>query len=76
MTDNNWVNRGGANETRDTTGRVCDRCGAEMEVIDSWSSKSPPLIGATIEQIEFRCPDCGNKTHLKRKESDEDWQLV
>lgn len=51
----------------------CDQCGAQMDQQDSWSSKSPPLIGTTVEYTEYTCPECGNGALFKRK-SDEDWQ--
>lgn len=52
----------------------CDQCGAEMDVIDSWSTKSPPLIGETVEHAEYSCPECGFEALLQRKGSDGDWQ--
>lgn len=41
--------RGNGNENLAPAGRACDECGAAMEEIDAWPSKSPPLIGTTIE---------------------------
>lgn len=58
-----------------TPARDCEQCGAEMEVIDSWSGKSPPLIGTTVEQAEYECPECGNRS-LYRRKGEEDWQAA
>lgn len=54
----------------------CDQCGAEMDVIEVWSTKSPPLVGKTIEHAEFKCPECGSEALLQRRESDGDWQAA
>lgn len=54
----------------------CDQCGATMDVVEVWSTKSPPLIGKTIEYAEYSCPECGAEALLHRKESVEDWQAA
>ncbi len=54
--------------------RACEQCGADMEVEDSWSRKSPPLIGTTVEHVEYRCTECGAKDLFKREGEEGDWQ--
>lgn len=54
--------------------KACDECGAEMDTIEVWSTKSPPLIGKTIEYAEYACPECGAEALLQRKESNGDWR--
>lgn len=52
----------------------CDRCGADMAEVETWSSKSPPLIGRRIHYAEHKCPECGNDVLFKRTSEDEDWE--
>lgn len=55
---------------------VCDECGAEMELDESWSSTTPPIpiIGKEVEYAEFACPECRSKSVFKRTESGDGWQ--
>ena len=57
-----------------TPSHRCRECGAEMDLVDAWSTKSPPLIGRTIEYAEYRCPECGHDALLERSPGDEDWR--
>lgn len=57
-----------------TPSHACQACGAEMDLVDAWSTKSPPLIGRTTENAEYRCPDCGHDALLERGPDDAESQ--
>lgn len=52
----------------------CGQCGATMDEKDSWSTKSPPLIGKTVEFAEYTCPECGHGQLFKRSDPAEPWE--
>jgi len=52
----------------------CDKCGADIELSDSWTRKSIPLVGSEIEAREFLCPDCGAGLRMERAEGDDEWE--
>lgn len=54
--------------------KTCDNCRAELMVVDSWDTKSPPLIGTRVEYAEYSCGECGAEYLLQRKGEDGDWQ--
>lgn len=60
----------------DTSEPVTCECGAEMELEKSWTRKSIPLIGSEMEFRDYACPECGEGTRLKRKESSGNWRRV
>lgn len=59
--------------TTERTAPVCE-CGEVMELSDSWTRSSIPLIGSDVDVREYTCPNCGMGTRLERKEGDEEWQ--
>ncbi|MFB6113325.1 MAG: hypothetical protein ABEJ58_04385 [Halodesulfurarchaeum sp.] len=51
----------------------CPECGGEMELRDSWSRKTMPLVGKTVETGEFICTDCGVGRRFDRDGPSDSW---
>lgn len=45
-----------------------------MNEKDSWNTKSPPLIGKTVEFAEYTCPECGINQLFKQSGPEEPWK--
>lgn len=52
----------------------CEHCGGELKQEQSWTRKSIPLIGSTMEYAEYTCTECGQGARFKRKEGSREWQ--
>lgn len=52
----------------------CDNCGSDMELEESWTRKTIPVIGSEVEVRRYLCPDCGMGTRLQREEGDDEWE--
>ncbi len=52
---------------------TCDQCGADMNLRDSGSRKSPPVVGKRLEWRRYACPECGIQTRYQR-EPGADWE--
>lgn len=55
---------------------LCEDCGAEMTVEESWSTREPPIpiLGKEIEYVEFICPDCSSHALFKRDDAGDEWR--
>lgn len=58
---------------RDLTSVTCEQCGAEMNLRDSGSRKSLPVIGQKLDWRRYVCPECGIETRYLRKQG-MDWK--
>lgn len=54
----------------------CDECGAEMELDETWTGRSPPIpiIGTEVEKAEFACTECLSRRLFVRETSGGEWE--
>ena len=57
----------------ETDAPVCE-CGTQMELSDTWTRSSIPLIGSNVDVREYTCPHCGMGTRLERTEGEDEWE--
>lgn len=51
----------------------CPECGGRMELQNSWTRKTIPLVGTEVETGEFICQDCGVGRRFDREGPTDEW---